>query len=688
MPGEKMMERQILLITLLLLSAGRATHAASRPNLIFFLTDDQRNDTLGCAGHPIVKTPVIDQLAQGGVRFANAFVTTSICAASRASLLTGLYERSHRYTFGTPPIAKGHTDRSYPTLLRQAGYRTGFVGKFGVAVTQGTQKAMFDVFEPLGQGRPPYFRKQPDGSLRHLTEIVGDHAIKFLKTNTQEQPFCLSVSFNASHAVDGDKENHYPWPQAVDGMYDDITIPAPRLSEPEVYDAHPAFMKESMNRDRFFWRWDTPEKYQKNMRAYFRMLSGIDHVIGRVLKALKAQGLAENTVVIYSGDNGYYMGQRGFAGKWSHYEESLRVPLIVYDPRPEAGQRGRVLDPMALNIDISATLLDLAGVAVPKAYQGCSLTPWLRGSQPNWRKDFFCEHLMANASIPMWEGVRGQRYVYARYFQQQPVYEFLHDLQKAPDQLKNLAEDPQHARVLRHMRLRTDDLRDSYGGPYSVEAFPSRGGAALKQAHTKAESLFNGKNLDGWKGDPKLWSVKGGCIIGVTTNEDPIPANTFLIWEGKPVKNFELTLKLLMKGNNNSGIQYRSREFPEAGKFVVGGYQMDIHANPPYTGMLYEERGRGIVAQRPTRVVIEANGNKGVQAIRGEFPPIKLDQWNEYTVIAKGNRLVHEINGKVTVEIVDGQKGKAAPSGIIALQLHRGPAMEIRVKDIRLKRLP
>lgn len=679
------MKTRLLLITAILLNAGQAACAASRPNLIFFLTDDQRNDTLGCAGHPIVKTPVIDQLAQGGVRFANAFVTTSICAASRASLFTGLHERTHKYTFGTPPIAQAHTDQSYPALLRQAGYRTGFVGKFGVGVTQGAKEAMFDYFKPLN--RNPYFKKQPDGSLRHLTEIAGDHAIAFLNANTDEQPFCLSVSFNASHAEDSDKENHFPWPKAVDGMYDDINIPAPRLSEAAIYDRHPEFLKKSINRERFFWRWDTPEKYQKNMRAYFRMLSGIDRVIGRVRTALKEEGLADNTVIIYSGDNGYYMGQRGFAGKWSHYEESLRVPLIIYDPRPGGGQRGRVLDPMALNIDISATLLDLAGVAVPDSYQGRSLTPWLRGNSPRWRKNFFCEHLMAaDTRIPKWEGVRGARYVYARYFEQQPVYEFLHDLHTDPDQLRNLVDDPDHAEALRLMRARTDALRDSYGGPYSPEAFPSRN--AMKVAEAKRESLFDGKSLDGWKGSRKLWSVKDGVIFGATSDEDPIPYNTFLIWEGKPVQNFELSLKLRMSGKNNSGIQYRSRELPQAGDFVVGGYQMDIHANPPYTGMLYEERGRGIMAQRPTKVVIEANGQKRVQETLGEAPPIELDQWNEYTVIAKGKRLVHKINGVVTTEIIDRQEEKAARSGIIALQLHRGPAMELRVKDIWLKRLP
>ncbi len=446
--------------------SGAAEAGRRRPNIVFFLIDDQRNDTLGCAGHPILKTPVVDSLAARGVRFVNMFVTTSICAASRASIFTGLHERTHRFTFGTPPIPKDYVAAAYPTLLRKAGYRTGFIGKFGVAVPAGTREEMFDSFQPMG--RSPYFKKQADGSLRHETELAGDRAIAFIRSAPREQPFCLSVSLNAVHAEDGDKKNHFPWPKAVDGMYDDVTVPPPRLSEPEVFESQPEFLKKSLNRQRFFWRWDTPEKYQKNIRAYFRMISGVDRVIGRVLAELKEQGLAEDTVVIYAGDNGYYMGQRGFAGKWSHYEESLRVPLIIYDPRLPQSKRGTLADAVALNIDLPATMLDLAGAGVPRHYRGRSLVPLLNGrTPPDWRTDFFCEHLMDNAAIPKWEGVRGPRYVYARYFEQKPVYEFLHDLKTDPDQRKNFAADPACAAVLKTMRTRCDQLRDAYGGPYT-----------------------------------------------------------------------------------------------------------------------------------------------------------------------------------------------------------------------------
>ncbi len=455
-----------LLFTLLLSALSVSpVRAEAPPNVIFFLSDDQRSDFLGCAGHPVIKTPTIDRLAASGVRFENMFVTTSICAASRATLLTGLVERTHRYTFGRPPLARPLITDSYPAVLRKRGYRTGFIGKFGVRVHKGAQQEMFDVFVPIGRG--PYFHKQKDGSLRHETELCGDHAIDFLRQQTPETPFCLSVSFNAAHAEDADKINHYPWIPAMDGLYRQSDIAPPRLSDTSIFESHPEFLKKSMNRDRWFWRWDTPEKYQWNIRAYYRLISGIDYTIARVLRTLESLGLHENTVIIFSGDNGYYAGERQFAGKWSHYEQSLRVPLVVYDPRLPNSLRGRVLSPMVLNLDVAPTILDYAGAAIPQRYQGRSLVPLVQGkSSADWRKDFFCEHLMNHPDIPKWEGVHSQRYVYARYFEQQPPFEFLHDLEADPDQLSNLADEPQYAPILKAMRKRMHELRDSYGGEY------------------------------------------------------------------------------------------------------------------------------------------------------------------------------------------------------------------------------
>ena len=459
-----------LVVVCLVHSIGRAAES-TKPNIIFFLSDDQRADFLGCAGHPILQTPNIDRLAKQGTRFENAFVTTSICAASRATLFTGLWERSHKYTFGTPPIAEPMVVNSYPAVLKKTGYRTGFVGKFGVNVPQGGTDMMFDVFTPLT--RNPYFKKQPDGSQRHVTNIAGDKAIEFIEGCSPDKPFCLSVSFNAAHAEDSDKKNHYPWPPEEDGLYEDVVIPQPKVSI-DYWKQLPEFFHDCMHRDRWFWRWDTPEKYQRNVKAYYRMITGLDRNIGRVLQTLKDKGLADNTVVVFMGDNGYYKGSRGFAGKWSHFEESLRVPLIVADPRVPKSAQGQVCSSMALNVDVPATIVSMAQVSTPSNYQGRDLTPWVQGHKvADWRTDFFCEHLMDHPDIPKYEGVRGERYVYARYFQNLPAGEFLHDLQIDPLQLKNFAGDPQYAKILQQMRKRCDELRDQLGGEYSLESIPT-----------------------------------------------------------------------------------------------------------------------------------------------------------------------------------------------------------------------
>lgn len=449
-------------------SCGNNTNKQEmRPNILFILVDDQRDDVLGCAGHPIVKTPTVDKLAENGIRFTNAFVTTSICAASRASIFTGLYECKHNYTFGKAPIKMEYVRHSYPYLLRKAGYNTGFVGKFGVKIEKQDSmlSELFDFYR-LSPQYAPYFKEMPDGSRRHSAEIKSDQAVEYISQQTIGQPFCLSVSFNAVHAVDANKtpgnEGHYPYPATVANMYENVEMPEPELSAPEIFENHPYFLKSSLNRERYFWRWDTKEKYQTNMRAYFRMISGYDNVMKRILDALKAKGLDKNTIIIYSADNGYYMGNRGFAGKWSHYEESLRIPMIIYDPRLHKSKSGKTSEKIALNIDIPVTILNYAGIKVPELYQGRSLLPIVKNeSIKEWRKKILIEHRMEHSQIPKFVGVRGERYVYSNYYEQEPRYEYLHDLHTDPDQLENLANKPVYETTLQKMRQECKLLEDS-----------------------------------------------------------------------------------------------------------------------------------------------------------------------------------------------------------------------------------
>lgn len=428
-----------------------------KPNIIFLLTDDQRWDALGCAGNSIIHTPNMDKMAKNGIRFTNAFVTTSICAASRASIFTGVVERTHGYTFGTPPVPEQYAENSYSLLLRSAGYRTGFVGKYGVQMDIDVSQ-LFDSFVKLG--RNPYFKKQPDGTVKHLTDITGDKAIEFLRSCSTDQPFCLSVSFNAPHAEDSDSRQ-YIWPKSVDHLYKDVKIPEPKLSESEFFSKQPEFLRESLNRVRWKWRFDTPEKYQQMVKGYYRMVSGVDVVIGRIMEELERLEFDKSTVIFLMGDNGYFLGERGYAGKWVPYEESLKVPLIMYDPRSDDVADGKASQ-MVLNIDIAPTILELAGVSIPKTIQGHSLVPILKGQTKEWREEFFFEHLYDHSKIPKCEGIRTERYKYIRYFEQKPVYEEMYDLENDLLETQNLVNDSKYVGILNQLRNRCNELRKIY----------------------------------------------------------------------------------------------------------------------------------------------------------------------------------------------------------------------------------
>lgn len=439
------------------------------PNILFLQTDNQRWDAVGCAGNTVIQTPNVDRLAAQGAYFANAFATTPICAASRASILTGLYRRRHGFTFREPPLRTEFTDISYPRLLRDAGYHTGMIGKLGIdtdgqLAVEGnvsTLATMFDVFHHYHQNstREGYWIRQKDGTSRHLTEIIGDRVVEFLRESPDDRPFCLSVSFNAPHARDGDPRHYYP-PDAESRLYEEQAIPRPANSDPAFFAALPRFLRESESRKRWHTRWDTEPNFQRTVKGYWRMISGVDRMVGRFIDELRRLGAADNTIILYTSDHGFLIGERGCSDCWLLYENSMRVPLVVYDPRSEAVQRGIRLDHMALNIDLAPTMLELAGLPVPGMMQGRSLAPLLRGEQAAWRDDFFCEHLFTTPEvvIPRCEGVRSRDWKYIRYIDEEPIYEELYHLESDPDEAHNLSSDRACAGDLERLRARCDEL--------------------------------------------------------------------------------------------------------------------------------------------------------------------------------------------------------------------------------------
>ncbi|MDX2413908.1 MAG: sulfatase [Bacteroidales bacterium] len=415
-----------------------STLDGKKPNIIFILTDDQRWDALGFAGNEIISTPNMDGLAAEGIFFENAFVTTPICAASRASLFTGLYERTHDYTFGKANLDNQYMYDSYPYLLRKEGYRTGFVGKFGVKVNGGIVDSLFDwkkmTFWP--------YLKEVDGKEKHLADINGDHAIDFIR-ESKEQPFCLSLSFWSPHADDGAEEQYF-WPEYCNDLYTDISIPVPETADPAFFEALPEYLKTTMNRERWYWRYDTPEKYQEMVKGYYRMISCVDSVIGRIEKTLQEEGIADNTVIILMGDNGYFLGERGYAGKWLMYEQSLRVPLLIFDPRQPESARSKKYSEVVLNIDLTPTILKLAGADIPERYQGNSLTNFYRSSPEEWRSTLFSEHRMENKIIPKTESFRDENWKFIRYEDNSDLIE-LYNYKEDKNETNNLAYDKRYA---------------------------------------------------------------------------------------------------------------------------------------------------------------------------------------------------------------------------------------------------
>ena len=200
-------------------------------------------------------------------------------------------------------------------------------------------------------------------------------------------------------------------------------------------------------------------------------------------------------------------------------------------------------------------------------------------------------------------------------------------------------------------------------------------------------SLFNGTDLTGWDGDADLWSIEDGALTG-QFDESAVPEhNKFLIWRGGEPKNFELRMSFWQDGNN-SGIQYRSHEKPDVGAFSMGGYQCDVHPNPPYNAQLYEERGRGIVALRGQKILMAENGDKWLIGTTGPVEEVRNDEWHWFTVIARGNHLIQKLDDQLACEIIDHDPAKRALEGLLGIQLHRGPAMKVQVKDVWLKVLP
>jgi arylsulfatase A-like enzyme len=501
------------------LSAQAASETADpkRPNIVFLLADDLRVGTMGFEGHPLVKTPNLDALAERGMFFTHSFVTTPICSVSRASTLSGQYARRH----GVNDFQTRLPDlrQTYPALLRDAGYHTGFIGKWGIDA--GSREHLDEAARTFdfwagdadqtlywhertchyvthnGTGDsghvpcncPPEVRKKegvldsgPHPLLKdpvHLeTEVIPAKVRRFLDQRNPEKPFKLSISFKAPHGpFDG-------FAREFAQRFEEALIPLGATANPKEAARQPEFLRNSLEGPR---GWEMAHdhgmqsKTQKLLRDYHRLVEGLDKGIGEILAELDRRGLGGNTVVIFTSDNGHLHGEHGFFGKWLLYEESIRVPLLIADPRLPAKDRGRSSDALVLNIDLAPTMLALGGVPVPAAMQGLSLTPLLSNPSLALRSSFFCEHLYEHdvnspvLHIVPSEGLRTKNWKYIRYIKNPgPEGEQLFDLAADPQETKNLLTDPGAAEQLDILRKEYERLRTELGPHQSWSLKPAR----------------------------------------------------------------------------------------------------------------------------------------------------------------------------------------------------------------------
>ncbi|PWJ56704.1 arylsulfatase A-like enzyme [Dyadobacter jejuensis] len=450
-------------LTAFILMAAKAPHteapSSAKPNIIYLLTDDQRADALGAMGNPIIKTPHLDQLANKGLLFKNAYVTTSICCVSRATMLSGQYMSRHGIADFSTSFSPSAFDQTYPMLLKKAGYRVGFIGKYGVGHPKDQPASSFDYWACTTKSQPDYEMKDENGNYIHHTDKVNNDIQDFLKTNDGSKPFCLSVSFKAPHVQDNDPRQFIIQPR-YKSMYAGDSIAETEKMDPKYWNEFPDFFRTEENIARVRWhlRFENNRMYQESVRNYYRLISGVDEVVGKLVASLEKQGLADNTVIVFMGDNGFYLGEYGLAGKWYGHEESLRVPLIIYDPRNKALQ-GKTSDDVALNIDIAPTILSLAGVEAPKTMQGVDLEKMVsKKGKKLKRSEFFYEHtFIGDPGIPRLEGVVQQRYKYLKFIDHD--YEQLFDLQKDPSEKHNAAKDASYSSVLASMRSRYEKMK-------------------------------------------------------------------------------------------------------------------------------------------------------------------------------------------------------------------------------------
>lgn len=466
-----------LAIALMILAAfclaQSSQRQATQPNIVFILIDDLRWDELGIAGHPFIKTPHIDRIGKEGARFRNAFMTTPLCSPSRASFLTGQYAHTHGITDNVDRSAASHKLVTFPLLLHQAGYETAFVGKWHMG-NDDKPRPGFDrwvSFKGQGTYRDPDINEdgksvKPSG---YITDILNGYAVEFIK-RPHRQPFLLYLAHKAIHpevtqnddgSVNVANAELFIPAERHQNLYAGKPIPhRPNYGRPPT--GKPALQRQIGNLTPLGAATATRDE---TILGRQRTIAAIEDGVGEILKTLKESGQLDNTIIVFTSDNGYFYGEHGLSvERRLAYEESIRMPLLVRYPK--AIKADTVRDEFALNLDLAPTLLELAGVAVPRAMQGRSLVPLLTGKRTAWRDSFLIEYY-SDKVFPRvlqmgYKAVRNGRWKYIHYLELEGMDE-LYDLKADPYEMKNLIHQPGAAKTRDEMTRELERLLKETG---------------------------------------------------------------------------------------------------------------------------------------------------------------------------------------------------------------------------------
>lgn len=486
-----------------LLVAPRALHAAPPPNIVFIFSDDHAYQAISAYGDArrLLETPNIDRIAKGGVRFDRCLVPNSICGPSRATVLTGTYNHINGFTNNANNARFDGTQTTFPKLLQKAGYQTAIVGKWHL----GSDPTGFDFWQVLpGQGvyyDPPMIRNGERIAVKgYVTDIVTDVSLDWLKGRDKTKPFLLMCQHKAPHRewlpalryLDADGDRKYPEPptlfddyagrglaehdqdMTIDRTMNDLdlkltrhpNIPERNRAEWDAYyELRNAVFRAAKPEGRALVSW----KYQRYMHDYLATIRAVDESVGRVLDYLEKEGLADNTIVVYSSDQGFFLGEHGWFDKRWIFEESMRTACLVR--WPGVTKPGSVSRELVSNLDFAETFLDAAGVSIPAEMQGRSLVPILKGGRPaDWRSSFYYqyyEYPKPHHVRPHY-GVVTDRYKLVHFYGTNEDYEELFDLQKDPQELRSVYAEPAYAKTREELTRELARLRKELKVPETI----------------------------------------------------------------------------------------------------------------------------------------------------------------------------------------------------------------------------